>query len=147
MASWLQEFLAKIDLPVNDLDLLAKVAATLKPRSQTLADMAEQPRFYFQDPRPYDEKAAQKFLTAKIKPVLETINSRLASLPSWTEETVNQCFKELQQETGLKMKEIAQAVRLALTGRTASPGLFEIMEILGRAEVQRRLQTASRACT
>jgi glutamyl-tRNA synthetase len=44
------------------------------------------------------------------------------------------------------MKEIAQAVRLALTGRTASPGLFEIMEILGPEEVHRRLQAALDAC-
>jgi glutamyl-tRNA synthetase len=47
----------------------------------------------------------------------------------------------------LKMKEIAQAVRLALTGRTASPGLFEVMEILGREEVQQRLQTAINVCS
>ena len=45
------------------------------------------------------------------------------------------------------MKEIAQAARLALTGRTASPGLFEIIEILGREEVQRRLQAAMSACS
>ena len=146
LAPLLQEFLANLDLQATDLEYLAKVTATLQPRAHTLADMAEQARFYFQDPRPYEEKAAQKFLTGKIKPVLETISTRLAALPGWTEEAVNQCFKELQQETGLKMKEIAQAVRLALTGRTASPGLFEIMEILGREEVQRRLQAAMSAC-
>ena len=147
LAPLLQEFLEKIHLKATDTRKLVKVVQTLQPRAQTLVDMAEQARFYFQDPRPYEEKAAQKFLTAKIKPVLETLSARLAALPDWTEETVNQVFKELQQETGLKMKEIAQAVRLALTGRTASPGLFEIMEILGREEVQRRLQAAMDACT
>ena len=142
----LREFLENIHIePKNSLDLV-KVVQTLQPRAQTLVDMAEQARFYFQDPRPYDEKAAQKFLTAKIKPILETLDTRLAALPTWTEETVNQGFKEIQQETGLKMKEIAQAVRLALTGRTASPGLFEIMEILGREEVHRRLQAVLDAC-
>ncbi len=147
LAPLLQEFLEKIDIQVTDLNQLVKVVKTMQPRSHTLADMAEQARFYFQDPRPYEEKAAQKFLTVRIKPVLETISTRLAALPVWTEESVNQGFKEIQQETGLKMKEIAQAVRLALTGRTASPGLFEIMEILGREEVQRRLQTARDACS
>jgi glutamyl-tRNA synthetase len=146
LAPLLQEFLEKIAIPVADLEQLAKVAQTLQPRSHTLADMAEQARFYFQDPRPYEEKAAQKFLTAKIRPVLEAISARLAGLPVWTEEAVNEAFKEIQQETGLKMKEIAQAVRLALTGRTASPGLFEIMEILGREEVHTRLQAAMQAC-
>ena len=147
LAPLLQEFLEKIAVHVTDLDQLAKVVKTLQPRSHTLTDMAAQARFYFQDPRPYEEKAAQKFLTANIKPVLETIGTRLAALPVWTEEVINQNFKEIQQETGLKMKEIAQAVRLALTGRTASPGLFEIMEILGREEVQRRLQAAMAACS
>jgi glutamyl-tRNA synthetase len=146
LAPPLQEFLEKIDIRAADPVHLAKVAHTLQPRSHTLADMAEQARFYFQDPRPYEEKAAQKFLTAKIRPVLGTLSTRLAALPDWTEDSVNQCFKEMQQETGLKMKEIAQAVRLALTGRTASPGLFEIMEILGLEEVQRRLQAAMSAC-
>jgi glutamyl-tRNA synthetase len=147
LAPWLQEFLEKIAVHVTDLDQLAKVVKTLQPRAHTLADMAAQARFYFQDPRPYEEKAAQKFLTANIKPVLATIGARLAALPVWTEEEINQNFKEVQQETGLKMKEIAQAVRLALTGRTASPGLFEIIEILGREEVQRRLQAAMAACS
>jgi glutamyl-tRNA synthetase len=146
LAPLLQEFLQKINLPAADLTHLAKVAQTLQPRSHTLADMAEQARFYFQDPRPYEEKAALKFLTAQIKPILETISTRLEALPVWTEEAVNQCFKEIQQESGLKMKEIAQAIRLALTGRTASPGLLEIMQILGRPEVQRRLQAAMSAC-
>jgi glutamyl-tRNA synthetase len=142
----LQEFLTKINIKTSDSIDLVKVVQTLQPRAQTLVDMAKKGRFYFQDPRPYEEKAAQKFLTAKIKPVLETLNSRLAALSTWTEETVNQGFKEIQQETGLKMKEIAQAVRLALTGRTASPGLFEIMEILGREEVHQRLQVVLDAC-
>jgi glutamyl-tRNA synthetase len=147
LAPFLQEFLEIIAIHVTDLDHLAKVVKTLQPRSHTLADMAAQARFYFEDPRPYEAKAAQKFLTANIQPVLETVGTRLAALPFWTEEAINQNFKEIQQETGLKMKEIAQAVRLALTGRTASPGLFEIMEILGREEVQRRLQTAMAACS
>jgi glutamyl-tRNA synthetase len=146
LAPLLREFLEKIDIKLDTSNDLVKVVHTLQPRAQTLADMAEQARFYFQDPRPYEEKAAKKFLTAKIKPVLEILDNRLAALPEWTEETVNQGFKELQQESGLKMKEIAQAVRLALTGRTASPGLFEIMEILGREEFRRRLHTAMDAC-
>jgi glutamyl-tRNA synthetase len=146
LAPLLKEFLEKIDIQTTDPGYLAKVAHTLQPRSHTLADMAAQARFYFQAPTAYEEKAAQKFLTVKIRPVLETISARLTALPDWTEDSVNQCFKEMQQETGLKMKEIAQAVRLALTGRTASPGLFEIIEILGREEVPRRLQAAMSVC-
>ncbi len=146
LAPHLQEFLAQRGLQVEVSDRLVKIVQTLQPRSHTLADMAEQALFYFQDPRPYEEKAAAKFLTAAIRPVLQTINERLAGLPSWTEEAVNGVFQEVQRESGRKMKEIAQAVRLALSGRAASPGLFEIMEILGPEEVHRRLQAAMAAC-
>jgi glutamyl-tRNA synthetase len=147
LAPLLGEFLEKLEISATDPEKLTQVIQSLQPRSHTLADMAEQARFYFQAPQVCEEKAAQKFLTAKIRPVLDTIDSRLAVLPEWTEDAVNQCFKEIQQETGLKMKEIAQAVRLALTGRTASPGLFEIMAILGQQEVHQRLQTAGNACS
>ncbi len=149
LAPRLAEFLEHLGIKkktiFEKLDLV-KVVKTLQPRSHTLADMAAQARFYFQPPEAYEAKAAEKFLTVKIRPVLETISARLKALPDWTEASVNQCFKEMQQETGLKMKEIAQAVRLALTGRTASPGLFEIIEILGREEVPRRLQAAMSVC-
>jgi len=146
LAPQLQAFLAQIGIHTEVSERLLKIVRTLQPRAHTLADMAEQARFYFQDPQPYEEKAAAKFLTPAIKPVLQTISDRLARLPDWTEAAVNTLFQEVQQESGRKMKEIAQAVRLALTGRSASPGLFEIMEILGLAEVQRRLQAAMDAC-
>ncbi len=146
LAPLLQEFLAQIGIQTQVDARLEKIVRTLQPRAHTLTDMADQARFYFQDPRPYEEKAAAKFLTAAIRPVLQTISERLATLPVWTEEAVNTLFKEVQQESGRKMKEIAQAVRLALSGRAASPGLFEIMDILVPGEVQRRLQAAMEAC-
>lgn len=146
LAPLLQEFLAQIGIHTEVSERLIKIVRTLQPRAHTLADMAEQARFYFQDPRPYEEKAAAKFLTPAIKPVLQSVLDRLGQLPAFTEEAVNGIFQEVQQQSGKKMKEIAQAVRLALTGRTASPGLYEIMEILGAEEVQQRLQAAMHAC-
>jgi len=146
LAPLLQEFLAQIDIHTEVSDRLVKIVHTLQPRAHTLADMAAQARFYFQAPHSYEEKAAAKFLTPASKPILQTISDRLARLSTWTEAEVNALFQEVQQESGRKMKEIAQAVRLALTGRSASPGLFEIMVILGPEEVHRRLQAAMEAC-
>lgn len=146
LAPLLRDFLVQIGIQTVVDERLEKIVRTLQPRAHTLADMAEQARFYFQDPRPYEEKAAVKYLTATIRPILQTITERLAQTPVWTEEAINNLFQEVQRESGRKLKEIAQAVRLALTGRAASPGLFEIMEILGPEEVQRRLQAAMAAC-
>jgi len=120
---------------------LAKVAATLAPRVHTLAEMAEMAGFYFQAPTTYDPKGAKKFLIAEVKPALEEIMAQLAAAPELTEAAVNAVFAAVQEATGLKMGALAQPVRLALTGKTASPGLAEMMDVLGQEEVLRRIQT------
>ena len=125
-----------------DQEYLARVVTTLSARSKTLVEMAEAARFYFQDPRPYDAKAAQKFLTPAAVPNLREIALRLTQLPEVNEAALSQLFADLGQATGVKMVNLAQPVRVALTGRTASPGLFEIISILGRDETLRRLENA-----
>ena len=125
-----------------DQDFLAQVVTTLSARSKTLVEMAEAARFYFQDPRPYDAKAAQKFLTPAAVPIIREISARLAQLAEVNEASITQLFADLGQATGLKMVNLAQPVRVALTGKTASPGLYEIISILGRDETLRRLEHA-----
>jgi glutamyl-tRNA synthetase len=63
-------------------------------------------------------------------------------LPDASEDALTQLFTDLGQETGQKMVNLAQPVRVALTGKTASPGLYEIISILGREEALRRIQNA-----
>jgi glutamyl-tRNA synthetase len=126
----------------SDQDYLARVVTTLSARSKTMVEMAEAARFYFVDPRPYDAKAAQKFLTPDAVPVIREITALLADLSEVNDTTITQLFTDLAQETGLKMVNLAQPVRVALTGKTASPGLYEIISILGRDETLRRLKNA-----
>jgi glutamyl-tRNA synthetase len=132
-------FLAPLGIIDPDQDYLARVVTTLKARCKTLVEMAPAARFYFQDPRPYEAKSAQKFLTSAHAPVLREIAERLAALPEDSEEALNRLFTDLAQETGQKMVNLAQPVRVALTGKTASPGLYEIINILGREETLRRI--------
>jgi glutamyl-tRNA synthetase len=139
LARELTPFLAAQGITDPDLDYLARVVPTLSARCKTLVEMAAAARFYFLDPRPYDEKAARKFLTPAAAPNMKEIASRLAALPEATEAALNQMFTDLVQATGLKMVNLAQPVRVALTGKTASPGLYEIIHILGREEALRRI--------
>jgi glutamyl-tRNA synthetase len=125
-----------------DQEYLAKVVTTLSARSKTLVEMAEAARFYFLDPRPYDPKAAKKFLTPATAAVIREIAARLDKLAEVNDATITQLFTDLGQETGQKMVNLAQPVRVALTGKTASPGLYEIISILGREETLRRLKNA-----
>lgn len=125
-----------------DQAYLARVVTTLSARSKTLVEMAEAARFYFQDPRSYDAKSAQKFLTPAAAPIIREIMARLTQMPEVSETALSQLFADLAQATGLKMVNLAQPVRVALTGKMASPGLYEIISILGRDETLRRLENA-----
>jgi len=133
-------FLARLGIAEPDQEYLARVVTTLSARCKTLVEMAEAARFYFQDPRPYEPKAAQKFLIPASAPLMEEVAARLARLDDATEDALTRLFTDLARETGQKMVNLAQPVRVALTGKTASPGLYEIISILGREEALRRLQ-------
>jgi glutamyl-tRNA synthetase len=137
----LAPFLYYLEQP-PDQDYLAQVVMTLSARSKTLVEMAEAARFYFLEPRSYDAKAAQKFLTPATAAVISEIAARLADLIEVNAAAITQLFTDLAQETGQKMVNLAQPVRVALTGKTASPGLYEIISILGREETLRRLKNA-----
>jgi len=118
------------------------VIRTLQPRSKTLKDMAADALFYFQETIAFDEKAAKKFLKpASVQP-LRLLISKLENITDFTEEELETAFKSVMAETGLKLGKIAQPVRVALTGRTASPGIFEIIAIIGKERVLDRLKNA-----
>jgi glutamyl-tRNA synthetase len=140
----LTPFLIRAGIQDPEPEYLARVVPTLSARCRTLEEMAEAARFYFQDPRPYEEKGAKKFLTSETAPLLRQVSQRLEALPEFSEAAVNQLFHDLAEETGLKMTNLAQPVRLALTGRTASPGLYEIINILGKAKTLQRIESAIR---
>lgn len=143
----LTPFLAPLGIENPDQAYLARVVLTLQKRCQTLTEMAGAARFYFKDPRPYEAQAARKFLTPENTPLLTEIARRLKALPEVSEDALTHLFDELAGETGLKMFNLAQPVRVALTGKAASPGLFEIIDILGRDEALLRIHQAIRFAT
>ncbi len=142
LARLLRPFLERLDLPASDLGYLAQAAGTLNTRCKTLVEMADAARFYLEEPKSYEEKGAKKFLTSESAANLEEIKKRLAAMAEFSEAALNQLFQDLTAETGLKMVQLAQPVRLALTGKTVSPGLFDIINILGKDEVLKRLNLA-----
>lgn len=129
-----------VDLAANPA--AGKVVLSLAPRSKTLVEMADQALFYFQEEVAYDPDAARKFLTVDALPALKTLAARLAALEDYTEQALEEAFKAVMAETGLKLGKIAQPVRVALSGRAASPGIFEITAIIGKAKTLARLRRA-----
>ncbi|MGA6924916.1 MAG: glutamate--tRNA ligase [Desulfosarcina sp.] len=122
---------------------LAGVVGTLHTRSKTLVEMAEGAHFYYrEDVRPYDPKAADKFLKPEAARMLTLLAERLDALDDLSQPSQEEVFKRVMAETGLGFGKIAQPVRVALTGTTVSPGIFEVIEVLGKARVLARLSTA-----
>lgn len=119
-----------------------KAITTLSARSKTLKDMADQALFYFQNEISYEPDAARKFLTAEALPALKSLTARLEALEDFSEHGLEETFKAVMAETGLKLGKIAQPVRVALSGRAASPGIFEIAAVIGKQKTLARLHKA-----
>ncbi len=138
----LKPFLRESGVDMETGDYAAKVIETLQPRSKTLADMADAALFYYLDDIVYEEKAARKFLKPAALEPLRLLVEKLGASADFSEKSLEDVFKAVMEETGLKLGKIAQPVRVALTGKTASPGIFEIIAILGPARVMPRLANA-----
>jgi len=116
--------------------------ATLRERSKTLVELVDSARFYLSDDIQIDDKAAKKFLTADIFQPLSALIDKLLSLESFEESAIEQAFSAVLQEFGLSMGKLAQPVRAALTGSTVSPGIHEVIAVLGKERTLQRLRTA-----
>jgi glutamyl-tRNA synthetase len=125
----------------GSLDLV-KMVKGFKERSKTLEEMAEKASFYFKDTLEYEPDAAAKFLTAPMVDVFTEMIRYIESTGTTDEKELEEVFKRIQTERGLSLKQLAQGHRVALTGGTASPGIYEVMAALGKERVIRRLQDA-----
>jgi glutamyl-tRNA synthetase len=105
--------------------------------------MAESAEYYFRRKDP-DPKTAEKFLTPEMAPLFEDIAREFADLSDFTPVAMEPVLLHAAENKGVKLGKVAQPVRVALTGGTVSPGIFEVMDVLGRDEVVQRLLHASR---
>ncbi len=118
------------------------VIETLQPRSKTLVEMAKSAVFYYQDGVEFDEKAANKFLKPEAAALLTKAADAIESLDDYSQEPLETIFKTLMEDTGLGFGKIAQPLRVAITGTTVSPGIFEMLLALGKDKTILRIKTA-----
>jgi glutamyl-tRNA synthetase len=126
----------------QDKSWLEKMVKTLRDRSKTLVELVDSATFYLTDDIPIDEKAAKKFLTPQVREPIAKLIERLTALDDFAEANIEQIFSAVLQEMGLSMGELAQPVRVALTGSTVSPGIQEVIAVLGKERTLRRLSSA-----
>ena len=118
---------------------------SLRERAKTLVELVEQGRYYFERPTTYEPTAAQKLLTAEGARRLGLMIERLEAALDFTVATVERVVRALTDELGLKLVDLAQLARLAATGRTASPPIFDVLALIGRDESLARLRRAREA--
>jgi glutamyl-tRNA synthetase len=112
---------------------------SLKERAKTLIDLIDGARFLLSDrPIPLDEKA-EGILNPQARSLLRGIAAELAAVEPWTTETTERAVRDFAERHGAKLGAVAQPLRAALTGRTTSPGIFEVLTVLGKNESLGRL--------
>ncbi len=141
LAELLKEFLNKKGLN-GEVDYLRKIVPMLKPRATTLDEMAYMSEYFVidDDKISYDTSLLKKFMKKEVVGLIKLIIQGLEKLSSFDEKSLEDFFRRFVEEQNIKFKLIAQPIRLAITGRTASPGLFEVMAVLGKNKTLNRIK-------
>ena len=141
-------FLEKTGITWPTWDSLEKVLAIVKPKIKMLKDLPEWVAFFFTETFPYDEAAVAKSLTGtSAADRLKALSESYASLTEWNAATLEATLKETAVKLGNKTGELVHPARVAASGRSVGPGLYEMLEILGKertlARFERGIQKAS----
>ncbi|MDR2301189.1 MAG: glutamate--tRNA ligase [Deltaproteobacteria bacterium] len=141
VSNLLKPFLEKRALALPSPQILEKIVLTLRERSKTLDEMAAKAEFYLLDLPKIDPDSAKKLLTPQGLSILARWRELLKSPPN-DHGAFENLLRNLAAELAVKPGAAAQPLRLALTGVTASPGLYEVMDILGPQAIQKRIDAA-----
>jgi len=137
---------AMLEAPLNDTARRRLQAGMpgLKPRAKTLVELAENARFYVA-PRPLAvTPEAEKLLSGDARTRLARLGQRLCNLADWSGDILEAAVRDFATDEDLKLGQVAQPLRAALSGSKTSPGIFEIMVVLGREETLGRIADQAR---
>jgi glutamyl-tRNA synthetase len=112
----------------------------LKERAKTLVELVDGASFLFADRPIVPDDKAQALLTQEARALLDEVSEDLGRAEPWTAETTEQAVRGFAERKGIKLGAVAQPLRAALTGRTTSPGIFEVLAVLGKDESLGRLR-------
>ncbi len=121
-------------------EYLKEVLELFKSRMKTLRDLAKYGRYFFRDPERYDPNALKKYWEPETKNYLARLKTELEKLEEFKTEEIERVTRALAAELGIPAAKLIHPTRIVLTGFAVSPGLFEMMEVLGKEVVLRRIQ-------
>ncbi len=125
----------------SDLDYLHKVTTLIQERVVTLNDAAGMSVYFYIDDFPYDEKGVNKWFTKDVSSgIFNSVVEGFSKLEQWNVESIEEVVRATAESLEVKAGEVIHRVRLAVTGRTGGPGLFELMEVIGKDRCVARLR-------
>jgi glutamyl-tRNA synthetase len=127
-------------LSADQRDLLVRAMPELKARAHDLNQLAEGAGFLF-DKRPLEmDPAADALLTPESRALLKSAHGALSNLANWEHDNLEQAIRDVAEREDVKLGKLAQPLRAALTGRTTSPGIFDVLVLLGQCESLKRIE-------
>ncbi|MGC8753808.1 MAG: glutamate--tRNA ligase [Thermosulfidibacteraceae bacterium] len=123
-------------------EYIRDVVIVFKERARTVKEMVEHSLFLYKEVESYDESGVEKFFNPDKISYLESVLDELERIDELTPEKIEELFNNVIKRHNIKLKDIAQTVRLAITGRTVSPGLVEIILLTGKEKLVKRIKKA-----
>jgi len=138
-------FLEKRGIPAPSIARIESMLPAIRDRARTFAEAAEQLDYFFRDAPEMDQKVAAKFLVKDNAPRLRALREAFAKASEWTAAELEARMNAYLAEANLQINDVTQPARVALTGRTASPSLDQVLTILGRGASLARLARGAEA--
>ena len=142
LAPRLLPFLRARGYEVREGEKVNKIIRNLRERAKTLGEMADQAECFFKEEIEYNRDAADKFLRPEMIDIIEELMEGFKGMTDASKAEVESLIRGVAERREVKLVNVAQPVRVALTGSTVSPGIFEVIDILGKGETVKRLERA-----
>jgi glutamyl/glutaminyl-tRNA synthetase len=143
LIEWLVPLFKAQNIELKDKSYLKKVIQLLKPKIKLLPEFVSLGSYFFVDPTIYDEQAVQKYWQEpEVGKRLQQLNQKLNTISEFVAVNIERSLRSFAEELAISAAKLIHPTRLALTGFGVSPGLFELMEVLGKDTVLRRIQQA-----
>jgi glutamyl-tRNA synthetase len=141
---WRERGVISADRPDNDPYLLT-VIRLLKDRSKRITEIVDNSAYFFRDPETYEEKAAKKHFRPETAAMLAGLVEKISAAGPFSRVALEGIFHDYSQASGIGLGDLVHPTRLAVSGVSFGPGLFELMEALGKETTIRRMKTAVNA--
>ena len=138
----LNSFFGDMNLPIDSGPDLSDLVSVQKDRIETVKELAEQSTFFYEDFKKYDEKMAEKYLQPILLKPFKVLYEEFDNNTSWNNENIKSILNKIAEGFDIKIGKLAQPLRVAITGKNVSPGIYDTVWLLGREKTLKRLNNA-----